>query len=132
MRTNKKIILLAALALIILGGILAGTLPREKTASGDSTMVYSDFATTTMVTDGFSPAIITVRKNTRVTFVNRDSLWRWPASDIHPSHDIYAEFDPKHPIAPGEQWSFMFEKTGEWGMHDHLAPYITGKVIVVE
>ncbi|OHA03348.1 MAG: hypothetical protein A3J58_01255 [Candidatus Sungbacteria bacterium RIFCSPHIGHO2_02_FULL_52_23] len=131
MSTSKKIILFVVLAITILGGILVGTLSREKTASGDSTKIYSDFATITMVADGFSPAVITVRKGTRVTFINRDTLWRWPASDIHPSHDLYPQFDPKHPIEPGEEWSFVFEEKGEWGMHDHLAPYITGKVTVI-
>ena len=46
----------------------------------------------------------------------------WPASNIHPSHGIYPEFDPRVPIKPGESWSFKFDRVGSWRFHDHLHP----------
>lgn len=85
-----------------------------------------------MTENGFVPEEITIRRGTKVRFVNQDSLWRWPASDLHPTHSVYPEFDPREAIAPSKEWEFTFEKTGEWHYHDHLAPYILGKILVVE
>ena len=78
---------------------------------------------------GFLPKELTIQKGDTVEFVSKNRTF-WPASNIHPSHTIYSEFDPKEPIRAGEGWSFRFDKPGEWKYHDHLAPYFTGKIIV--
>ena len=85
-----------------------------------------------MMPGGFSPSTINIKKGETVAWINEDSLFRWPASNIHPVHEIYSEFDPKEPLAPGEAWAFTFEKTGEWRFHDHLIPKFSGKVTVVD
>ncbi len=85
-----------------------------------------------MKPDSFVPDKITIKKNTRVTFKNEDTIARWPASNIHPTHLIYPEFDPKRPVQPGDEWSFIFDKAGIWMMHDHLTPSITGTITVEE
>ena len=54
----------------------------------------------------------------------------WPASNIHPTHMIYPEFDAKRPVASGKDWSFTFTKKGTWRYHDHLNPEATGTVVV--
>lgn len=92
--------------------------------------IYEGEAVIEMRPDIFLPAEIRVRRGTRVRFVNHDTVWRWPASDLHPTHDIYSAFDPKQAIGPGEEWSFVFERIGRWGMHDHLSPLIVGEIIV--
>jgi len=79
---------------------------------------------------GFNPANLAIKIGDTVRFVNNDTKDHWPASDVHPVHEIYPEFDPRAVIAPGEEWSFTFERVGEWGVHDHRSPYITGKIIV--
>lgn len=79
---------------------------------------------------GFSPSMLTIPPNGTIIFENIDTIDRWPASNIHPTHGIYPEFDPKEPIPPGEEWQFKFEKTGSWKYHDHLNPKITGTVTV--
>lgn len=83
-----------------------------------------------MTKDGFTPDTIAVAKGTTVRFVNVDAVAHWPASDLHPSHTIYPEFDPKEPIQSGKEWAFTFDKVGEWSMHDHLAPYFVGTITV--
>lgn len=88
--------------------------------------------TITMTPDGFIPDRIHIARGTRVRFMNTDTLAHWPASDLHPSHGIYPLFDPRTPIAPGEEWVFTFDKIGVWHMHDHLSPYIIGTITVVE
>lgn len=81
--------------------------------------------------DGFSPRELTLQKGDTVTFVSKTRVF-WPASNLHPSHTIYPEFDPKEPIKAGDSWSFRFEKPGTWKYHDHLAPYFTGIIEVTD
>ncbi|HLD71180.1 MAG TPA: hypothetical protein VI873_01020 [Candidatus Peribacteraceae bacterium] len=83
-----------------------------------------------MTPGAFDPSEVSVFKNTNVCFENEDTEARWPASNIHPTHAIFPEFDPGTPIAPGKTWCFQFTKTGIWRMHDHLFPEITGVVNV--
>ena len=80
----------------------------------------------------FDPAEIKVRKGGKVTWVNKGKLFVWPASNDHPSHQMYSGFDAFKGIGNGESYSFMFEKIGTWPYHDHLNPSVSGKIIVVE
>ena len=79
---------------------------------------------------GFSPASITIAKNTKVEFANEGTEEHWPASSIHPTHQIYPEFDSRQPIAAKNSWSFTFDKEGIWRFHDHLYPEFTGVITV--
>ena len=80
----------------------------------------------------FSPQSLKIKKNETVTWMNKSDEPIWPASNIHPTHQILPEFDPKRPIKSQDSWSFTFEKIGVWRYHDHLAPQKTGMVEVVE
>lgn len=82
--------------------------------------------------DGFSPAELTINVGETVTFVSSRGKFFWPASNLHPSHSVYSDFDPKEPIDPNNSWSFTFDKTGKWQFHDHLAPYFTGVIYVTK
>ena len=82
--------------------------------------------------NGFKPETTKIREGDTVRFTTDRQEPFWPASDIHPTHTIYPEFDPKEPILPGQEWAFRFKKTGEWKYHDHLSPIFTGKIIVGE
>ncbi|MEX2090761.1 MAG: hypothetical protein WD989_01350 [Candidatus Paceibacterota bacterium] len=81
--------------------------------------------------DGFFPENLKINGKETVRFINKSKNQFWPASDFHPVHTIYPEFDPKNPVEPGQSWSFRFEKIGKWRYHDHLAPYFTGTIEVV-
>ena len=83
------------------------------------------------VTDeGFEPRSITVEAGRTVVFENAGDEAHWPASDDHPTHQEYPGFDPRKPVQPGEEWSFTFDRPGEWGYHDHMNPYLTGEIVV--
>lgn len=82
--------------------------------------------------DGYNPNRANIKKNQAGSFVNDSASDKWPASNIHPTHDIYPLFDPRHAIKPGESWIFVFDKPGVWFFHDHLFPAITGSVTVSE
>ncbi|MEX2008010.1 MAG: hypothetical protein WD850_00725 [Candidatus Spechtbacterales bacterium] len=76
------------------------------------------------------PRELTIQLGDTVTFVNKSNRPIWPASNIHPDHSIYPEFDPKRPLEPGEEWSFTFTKEGRWRFHDHLNSLHEGVVTV--
>ncbi|MBI2514717.1 hypothetical protein HYV91_00795 [Candidatus Wolfebacteria bacterium] len=82
--------------------------------------------------EGFTPLEIKIKKGDKVTWINKSDQEVWPASGNHPTHTIYPEFDPRRGIKPGEEWSLVFDKTGNWGYHDHLNPRMGGVVKVSE
>lgn len=77
---------------------------------------------------GFYPRTVAVDVGTKVTF--KGSAEFWPAGDPHPEHGGYAGFDPLTTLKEGEEWSFVFDKAGTWGFHDHIESYYTGTIIV--
>lgn len=82
--------------------------------------------------DGFMPSAIKIAKGDTVVFTTARDKPFWPASDLHPTHGIYQEFDPRKPIDPNKSWSFRFDKAGEWRFHDHLAPLFRGVIRVTD
>lgn len=82
--------------------------------------------------DGYEPKDLTIHIGDTVIFKNISTEDRWPASNIHPTHEIYPEFDPGRPITPGASWEFRFTKAGIWKYHDHLLPSMIGTITVDE
>src|SRR3989344_8477497 len=97
----------------IIGLVMAATLANFSWA-------HSDGVTIVMTKDGFEPAEMTVHRGEKITFLNSDTVPHWPASDFHPTHDLYPEFDPRKAVGAGEAWVFTPERGGEWRFHDHL------------
>ena len=82
---------------------------------------------------GFEPNEITINNGDTVTFVNNSDTPLWVASDPHPEHTDYPEFDvarSKGGQMPkvGENFSFTFNKMGTWTYHNHTASSDTGNV----
>lgn len=86
--------------------------------------------TVVLTKNGFEPAQIRIQEGQTIRFTTRKSQPFWPASDPHPTHDIYPAFDPKEPIDASKSWFMRFDKVGSWSYHDHLAPVYGGVVIV--
>ena len=76
------------------------------------------------------PESVTVAVGETVRWVNDGGEYVWPASDVHPTHQLYPCFDAGKPLAPGGSWSFTFSEQGVWGYHDHLSPRTKGVVVV--
>ena len=81
---------------------------------------------------GFSPAAITVKKGTSVTFENQSTVGMWVASDVHPTHQLLPGFDAKKAVVKGGIYTYTFSKVGTWTFHNHASPTHTGKVVVTE
>lgn len=92
---------------------------------------HSEVKTVEMTPDGFEPAAVTIDVSSAVIFVNKDKEAHWPASNNHPTHEIYPEFDPRKPIQPGQSWSFRPTRTGTFKYHDHIFPHKRGILEVV-
>ena len=119
----RKINLIAiAILLIVLASVV---FYRAYSSSSAPTSVF----TVTMTDEGFSPSEVTISKGTKVIWVNEGENLHWPASDFHPTHGIYPEFDPLKGINPGGEWSLVL-KIGKWYYHDHLHPNFTGTIEV--
>ncbi len=124
---NRKLVLLAALAIITVAcssdsqSVSRGT-PSEALVSDAVTITYSD--------KGFSPERLEISAGHQVAFVNNSENPFWPASNIHPTHEILSALDPGTPVQPGETWAFTFERPGFWRYHDHLSPQESGMVVV--
>jgi plastocyanin len=84
----------------------------------------------TYTNSGFSPRTITINRGQTVRFVNNSSRNMWVASDPHPTHTIYPEFDSKRGVVSGSHYEFTFNRVGTWNYHDHLNASMTGTVIV--
>lgn len=112
----------------------ADTSGVSEQTRGEMQITYTD--------NGFEPASVTVALGTTVVFVNEGSGQMWVGSDIHPTHSLYHDttlrdhcpdtegvaFDQ---CGIGKTYSFTFEKTGEWGYHNHINALHTGTVVVV-
>lgn len=88
----------------------------------------------TVTYDGtaFSPATISVKQGDSITFINNSTGGMSVASDPHPSHTIYPEFDQYKTSAKGQKsFTFIFDKLGTWGYHNHLNESAVGSVTVI-
>ncbi len=88
--------------------------------------------TITRTASGYEPKEVTIKKGQVVLFKNESGEYHWPASDLHPTHAIYSEFDPLKPVAEGDEWAFQFDQVGTWKYHDHIRANKVGMVTVTE
>lgn len=79
---------------------------------------------------GFSPSTTAVPLGATVVFTNNSTKSMWVASDVHPTHNVYSEFDAKKGIGTGQSYEFTFDKKGSWSYHNHLVPSDAGVVVV--
>jgi plastocyanin len=80
--------------------------------------------------EGFTPQEIRIKKGETIKFINLSDRKMWVASNNHPEHNIYPEFDQKDIALREGEYEFKFEKTGAWGYHNHLYSNHEGVVIV--
>lgn len=121
---RRRIIQIGLLLLLslIIGKLL--TIPKTIPVTSAATITYTK--------DGFNPKRVLVINGGTITFINKSGKAFWPASNLHPYHEAYREFDPGKPIEDGESWSFSFQRMGTWQYHDHIAPYKRGVIEIVD
>jgi plastocyanin len=92
-------------------------------ATGAVTVIIKDFS--------FQPSEITVKIGTTVTWKNQDSAPHIVASDPHPTHTDLPGLSSET-LSSGGEYSFTFDKLGDFGYHCHLHPSMKGRVKVTE
>ena len=74
----------------------------------------------------FSPAQITIKKGTKVTWTNSDSV----------SHDVKENDGKNGPssstLSPGQSYSFTYNETGTYNYYCSIHPEMTGSVTVTD
>jgi plastocyanin len=135
---NTILYIAIALVVIIVTWIAILNIAKESIIEEYSIPAVRDFPVAeetkneVVITDsGFIPSELTISEGATVVFKNTGENDHWPASDAHPTHEVYSEFDPKKPVIPNALWSFTFDKQGEWAYHDHMYPTLTGTIYVV-
>lgn len=135
----KKALILTVVGLVILGMgayvLMANNTERQPTLATSPSSIVSEqnppptpknnAVTVNYDNNGFSPQNIEITKGTTVNFINKSDIPLWVASDPHPAHTDYPEFDTPKVTGDlprlGEDFSFTFEKTGIWKYHSHTA-----------
>ncbi len=80
----------------------------------------------------FDPSTLRVLVGTKVTFVNKGTTPVWPASGVHPTHEICPGFDARKAVKPGETYSYVFDRPAECPFHNHLNASEKGTIEVKE
>jgi len=128
---NTKLVGGLILLALLVGGGAWFFLSNQGKAPLDTQDDLGEAAVTIVRTnEGYEPKEVTINKGDVVRFLNESDEYHWPASDLHPTHALYSEFDPLRPIAPGEEWKFRFDQIGEWRYHDHIRANKVGKITV--
>lgn len=133
---NAYLLIGIVVVLVAVGGGYLLWMQQEKAAvetNQTPTQPTGEPAVTIVRTnDGYEPKEVTIKKGDIVLFTNESDMFHWPASDLHPTHGVYPEFDPLDTIAPGEEWKFQFDKVGVWKYHDHIRANKVGTITVTE
>ena len=97
----------------------------QSTVAPSDTIVQGTEAKIEIKGFAFSPAIITVKVGTKVTWTNQDSVAHTATSDDSTTFDTGL-------LNQGESGSFTFDKVGTYEYHCTPHPRMTAKIIVVE
>lgn len=104
--------------------------PTKEPATTNQAQIAAEIVYTD---DGFDTSGIgTIQVGDTVRFINNSSGSMWVASDEHPTHTIYPEFDQNSSVGSGGTYDFTFERAGTWGFHNHVRSSHTGSITVAE
>lgn len=132
---NKYIFGVVLVLVVITGWFLFRTkevtpVPSQVTQTETQTNTVATAPTVTYTNEGFSPAELTVKPGTVVTFINQSDSPMWVASGVHPTHLLYPGFDEKTSVSKGGSYSFTFITPGTHPYHNHVLLGKYGKIIV--
>lgn len=125
---SEKVIVLLSITLLILIGYKSYYQEKPTAMTANKGEVVPVVLTDT----GYEPAELNVKVGTEIVFSTERGKPHWPASNLHPTHEQYPEFDPKKPLEPNEEWSFVVDQAGRWDFHDHIRSYYVGTIYVTE
>lgn len=101
----------------------------ENSTSSDETTSSSVAVTITYDGNSFSSTADTMKAGETVKVINSSNKALDFDSDPHPAHTDNRELNLGD-IAPGESRTFVIDKTGTWGYHNHLDASQNGSITV--
>lgn len=127
MNIRTIVVAIAAATVVAIGSY---GVTRSKSTQSVVDMRGASEVSIVLTDEGFTPRYVRVTSGTKITFTTTRANQFWPASNEHPTHSIYPEFDSKQQIEPGSSWSVVLSRKGEWSYHDHLRSYFIGRIYV--
>jgi plastocyanin len=115
-----------ALVVIIAIGIYLDVRPHNSGPAAKNQIKSGTIKRTVAKVDitgsGFSPQTLLVKPGTEVTWTNTDTAPHKVAAGPHPLDNSIAGFDSTQLLQKGDSYSFSFEKSGTYYVHDELNP----------
>ena len=124
-------ITVVAVLILVLGAVLFASFTKKKESPTPPARAPVQ-AVVEITKDGFNPATLTVKKGTKVVWINKDEAEHRVASNPYPTHTGLPGLDSKKNITQGESYSYTFDKGGLFGYHDHLNPVKFKGTVIVE
>lgn len=81
---------------------------------------------------GYTTDYIEVSIGTPIFFWNRSNLPMWTASDPHPIHTDFSEFDSRRAYMSGSVYIYRFKTTGTYTYHNHDKSNHRGIIRVID
>jgi hypothetical protein len=141
-KTNKTVVIIVVLAILIGGGLILFIPNKSEAPSGkntnsnsvdhaDSTTDTNVNPTVTITYDGssFSSSGTSIKSGESIKVVNSSNNELEFDSDPHPVHTDNHELN-EGGIAPGESRIFNLTTKGTWGYHNHLNASQKGEITV--
>lgn len=134
---KKVLVVVLAVAIIVVGGVVFAVAKNssnttdsstntDSTASASSSTAKTATNSVTIQDFAFSPANITVKTGTKVTWTNKDSM-------PHTVTETDSLNGPKSDtLSPGQSYSFTFTAPGTYHYHCTIHSGMTGTVTVTE
>jgi plastocyanin len=141
-------LIFALVAAVVASGCASSTSDGGSSANYSEVTSDSEIGPNTTVVNytdsGFEPSTVEIERGETVQFVDLSGTPMWVGSNNHPRHTKYdgsstrehcengeavneSVFDQ---CSAGETYSFTFDKTGEFGYHNHQGPRDSGTVVV--
>jgi plastocyanin len=98
------------------------TLGREATASSQGAPAAAAGTAIKLVNMAFDPATVTIPAGTKITWTNTDPV-------AHTATAVGGAFNSGN-LAPGQSFTFTFDKAGTFDYHCLYHPYMKGTIIV--
>lgn len=131
---NKWIVGIIVLLLIVIAGgylLVRPTMAPSPTTQPTGVQPTSAATQNTVMltATGYSPAVLTIKAGTTVTWVNKSSEEATVNSNPHPTHTDYPPLNLGS-FADGASLTLTFPQAGTYGYHNHLNPSEKGTIIV--
>ncbi len=128
---NKVIIAVVVIIILLAGGFFLFSKNYSQNTQTSLTPTNTQATSTvTYTASGFSPASLTVKAGTTVTWVNKSGSDATVNSAPHPIHTAYPPLNLGG-FSDGSTLSLTFDKPGTYGYHNHLNPSDTGEINVL-